>query len=282
MLPKHTIRLQTMTPQGASPSAPPPPAQPPPRAPRPAFFNAPAPQSLHTNAASANPLMAPLYWACHELFGIASDVKSGQIPFSSATDLRNVIDRELASMMERARTAGVLTDDIVEAQYALVALLDEVLVRAPWVGQGEWRIKPLQLLRFNENTAGENFFRRLQTLEGQPHRVHVLQIYYLCMAVGFQGRFAITHGEGLGATYDRVGSRVAEACGPDVISPHGEPSGKAPLLRAEAPLVKIALGFFVLAIVLLLVLRAVLGLEVRSASKPMDEWSSSTLQKGAK
>ena len=281
MIPKHTLPLGAMRPPGIHPSAPPSQLPPPPRAPRPAFFNTVA--HVQPNAhVQAHPLMAPLYWSCAELFGIASDVKGGHVPFASAVDLRNVVDRELATMMDRARSAGVTTDDILESQYALVALLDEVIVRAPWAGQGEWRIKPLQLLRFNENTAGENFFRRLATLEGQPHRVHVLQIYYLCMAVGFQGRFAFTQGEGLAATYDRVGSRVAEGCAPDVISPHGEPREKAALLKGEAPLVKIGLGFFGLALVLFVILRAVLGLEVRSAAKPMEEYSTTTLRSGVK
>lgn len=230
---------------------------------------------------AAHPLMAPLFWACNDVLILAADIKSGQVPFPSAGELRSVVDRELSSMMERARTAGVLTDDILEAQYALVALLDEVLVRTSWPGQGEWRMKPIQLLRFNENTAGENFFRRLAMLEGQPHRVHVLQIYYLCMAAGFLGRFAVTHGEGIAATYDRVGSRVAEGLAPDAISPRGEPRERGPLLEAEAPLVKIGLGILGGALVLFLVLRAILGWQVRSMAKPMEDWATSTLHAGA-
>ena len=121
--------------------------------------------------------MAPMYWACAELLGTVSEIASARSSLPMAGELRANIEQQLSTMMERARSAGILTDDIIEAQYALVALIDEQLARAQgWPGQAEWRTKPLQLIRFNENTAGENFFRRLAMLEGQPHRVHVLQV----------------------------------------------------------------------------------------------------------
>jgi len=270
----RTIRLNSVPalPQagGAMPPGPTPPQEPPRR---PAFFGTAS--SFRVSPMAPHPLMAPMYWACTDLLGMIPDLMAARGTLPMASELRSTVEYQLGAMMERARAAAILPEDIVEAQYAIVALIDELLARVHgWPGQAEWRTRPLQLIRFNENTAGENFFRRLATLEGQPHRVHVLQIYYLCMAVGFQGRFAFTQGEGLAATYDRVGSRVAEGCAPDVISPHGEPREKAALLKGEAPLVKIGLGFFGLALVLFVILRVILGVQVRDTTRPMQVYAS--------
>ncbi len=220
--------------------------------------------------------MAPMYWACAELLGTVSEIASARSSLPMAGELRANIEQQLSTMMERARSAGILTDDIIEAQYALVALIDEQLARAQgWPGQAEWRTKPLQLIRFNENTAGENFFRRLAMLEGQPHRVHVMQVYVLCLAVGFQGRYAVMGGEGLAAIYDRVASHVAQASGPDIPSPHGEPRDTRSIFKREAPIVRLGAGIFGGALLVFIILKVVLALQVRETTQRMHDYASS-------
>jgi type VI secretion system protein ImpK len=219
--------------------------------------------------------MAPMYWACTDLLGMIAELVSTSRELPAPDSLRSAVEQQLATMTERARSAGVLPEDIVEAQYALVALIDEQLARVQgWPGQAEWRTRPLQLIRFNENTAGENFYGRLSRLEGQPHRAHVLQIYFLCMAVGFQGRYAVARGEGLAPIYERVGARVAQASGPDAISPRGEPKEGRGILQIEAPLVRLGLGFFAAAILVFIVLRVVLGVQERDATRPMRDYAN--------
>ena len=274
----RTIRLPSVPapPRGGAPL--PPLAPPPPR--RPSFFATSI--NARSAPATAHPLMAPMYWACTDLLGTIPDLVSarGSLPMPAA--LRSTVEQQLSTMMDRARSAGILPEDIVEAQYAIVALIDELLARVHgWPGQAEWRTRPLQLIRFNENTAGENFYRRLSMLEGQPHRVHVLQIYFLCMAVGFQGRYAVTGGEGLAPIYDRVGARVAQASGPDAISPHGEPKEGRGILQFEAPLVRLGLGFFVVALLVFIVFRVVLGMQVRDATRPMHDYANANGANGA-
>jgi len=227
-------------------------------------------------SAEPHPLMAPMYWACAELLGTVSEIASARASLPMAAELRANIEQQLSTMMERARSAGILVDDIIDAQYALVALVDEQLARAQgWPGQAEWRTKPLQLIRFNENTAGENFFRRLAMLEGQPHRVHVMQVYALCLAVGFQGRYAVMGGEGLAPIYDRVLSHVMQASGPDGPSPHGEARDTRSVFKREAPIVRLGIGIFGGALLVFIVLKLVLALQVRDTTHRMHDYASS-------
>ena len=76
---------------------------------------------------------------------------------------------------------------ILVALYAIVAFMDEQILRSQWSGRQQWMSQPLQLTYFNENTAGEGFFTRMQALEQRPNQAHVLEIYYLCLALGFRG-----------------------------------------------------------------------------------------------
>ena len=219
--------------------------------------------------------MPAMYWAASDLLGMIPDLIAAGTALPPPSELRNTVGRLHSTMMDRARSAGILPEDVAEAQYAIVALVDELLARVNgWKGHTEWRTMPLQLVRFNENTAGENFFRRLAILERQPHRVHVLQIYFLCMAVGFQGRYAVAGGDGLAQTFERVGARVAHASGPEAISPNGEPRERRGVLAAEAPLVRIGLAAFGLALLLFLGLRLALGVQVRGATKPMQAYAT--------
>lgn len=275
----HTIRLThvPLTPRGGARI---PPLAPPPQPPRRTtlFATAMNPRSAGT---SPHPLMAAMYWACADLLGMVSGL-GVERSLPTPAELRNVVMQQLATMMHRAQSAGILPEDVVEAQYAIVALIDELLARVHgWSGQAEWRTRPLQLLRFNENTAGENFFRRLAMLETQPHRAHVLQIYFLSMAVGFQGTYAVYGGEGLAPIYERVGARVAQASGADAISPHGEPRESRGILRAEAPLVRLALGFFGIALFVFIVLRVVLAWQVSDATRPMHDYATASGAVGA-
>lgn len=232
-------------------------------------------QGTTTATTVVHPLMAPMYWACTDLLGLIPELVSTRASLPMPGELRSTVEQQLATMMDRARAAGVLPEDIVEAQYAIVALIDELLARVHgWSGQAEWRTRPLQLIHFNENTAGENFFRRLSMLEGQPHRAHVLQIYFLCMAVGFQGRYAVAGGEGLAPIFERIGARVAQASGPDSISPHGEPKDRRGLLQFEAPLVRVGLGCFGAALLVFIILRVVLTMQVREATRPMHDYAN--------
>jgi type VI secretion system protein ImpK len=219
-------------------------------------------------------ILASMYWACSDPLTLAMQL-------ATARDLPapDVLQRRVASMFDqmatKCRDAGIPEDDANEAKYAIAAFTDEQVFRSSWPGRQHWMAQPLQLVYFNENTAGEGFFRRMAMLQGQPQRAHVLEIYYLCLALGFQGQYAVRGGEGLGPIIDQVGARLgAAAGGSDVFSPHGEPrEALRGLMQREAPLVGLSIAFFALAVVIFIVLKLVLAGSVSSASKDMTSGS---------
>jgi type VI secretion system protein ImpK len=98
----------------------------------------------------------------------------------------------LDAMVNEGRANGVPDVELAEARYALVAFIDEQVLKSTWFGRTEWMSQPLQLLNYREYTAGENFFVRLRSHLQSGARPLALEIYYLCLALGFRGAYGVT------------------------------------------------------------------------------------------
>lgn len=83
---------------------------------------------------------------------------------------------------------AIPADEFELARFALVAWADEVVLRSEWRGRDEWFKDPLQLQLFRTNRAGNEFFERLEAL--RPDQNHAREIYFLCLAMGFEGQWA--------------------------------------------------------------------------------------------
>jgi type VI secretion system protein ImpK len=177
-----------------------------------------------------------------------SDVTAVPPPEVLHHKLRGIVDE----MLRRAAVLGFSHQDAQDIAYAMVALLDEVALSRPEPHRQFWMTNLLQLQYFNENVAGDGFFHRVQSLRKDPHRAEVLQVYYLCMLFGFQGRYRIRGGElELMTLIDSV-QKDLERAKPfdfDVLSPHGERPTES-LLEGQRKLsaLTISLGAMVLAL----------------------------------
>ncbi|MCY1081281.1 DotU family type IV/VI secretion system protein [Archangium lansingense] len=162
--------------------------------------------------------------------------------------LRGVVDE----LLRRAAVLGFSHQDAQDMAYAMVALLDEVALTRPEPYRSFWMTNLLQLQYFNENVAGDGFFHRLQSIRKDPHRAEVLQVYYLCMLFGFQGRYRIRGGElELMTLIDSVQKDLERAKPFDyeLLSPHGERPTESMLAgkRRISPMI-ISLGAMMLAL----------------------------------
>ncbi len=83
---------------------------------------------------------------------------------------------------------GLPPDEVEEARFALVAWIDEMLLRSDWSGREEWLREPLQLQLFRTNRAGDEFYEHLARL--QPHQNQAREVYFLCLVHGFEGQYA--------------------------------------------------------------------------------------------
>jgi type VI secretion system protein ImpK len=134
-------------------------------------------------------------------------------------ELRERFVRGLQQMVSRCRTLGVPDADVAEAHYALVAFIDDRILQSDWHGRGEWMRSPLQLQIYREVRAGEHFFARASALMQRSQTPPALEIYYLCLALGFTG----THDQNARSYLNAVQARVRRGTPGAPLSPHAVP-----------------------------------------------------------
>jgi len=105
--------------------------------------------------------------------------------------LRERLAVAIRTFETEARDFGVPADSIAAARYALCTLLDETIAGTAW-GSGVWGSRSLLVAFHNEASGGEKFFLVLQRLSQDPARhLDLLELMYLCLALGLEGRFRV-------------------------------------------------------------------------------------------
>lgn len=74
-----------------------------------------------------------------------------------------------------------------QARFMICAWIDETILASAWQHKSIWQREQLQRLYYNTTDAGEEVFERLNTLGF--HQKDVRELFYLCLALGFKGRF---------------------------------------------------------------------------------------------
>ena len=98
----------------------------------------------------------------------------------------------LESAANQARELKFAEAQVREAQFAVVAWVDEAAMSHPWEGAAQWRRAPLQRHFFSTTRAGVEFFQRLEALPEAA--TDAREVYALALLSGFQGRYATRPG----------------------------------------------------------------------------------------
>jgi type VI secretion system protein ImpK len=163
--------------------------------------------------------------------------------------------KELIETCEHAALQnGVDTKAVAEAKYAVVAFIDETILSSDWSGADQWMNTPLQLEFYDQFDAGEVFFDRLYELLDEPNaHAEALEVYHLCMALGFQGKYQLQDQERLRELIETTGKTLSEqpTTRADALAPHGQPRTEpATERRTEVPTWVIATVATLLVVVL--------------------------------
>lgn len=106
--------------------------------------------------------------------------------------LRQQVKSFLEKLERNCADAGYREKDVESAMFAIVACLDETIISSTWTHKSAWRDHPLQIDLYQNYNAGEAFFERLgQMLKRPSAHAEVLEIYYLCMVLGFKGQYLL-------------------------------------------------------------------------------------------
>jgi type VI secretion system protein ImpK len=130
----------------------------------------------------------------------------------------------LADVDRNAKGLGIGAEDVTAAKYAFCSAVDEIILRSTFEVREAWETRPLQLRVFGDQLAGEHFFHRLEDLRarGAPH-VEALEVFHMCLLLGFQGRYALDNRDKLDYLVARLGDEIARMRGHTRgFAPHAE------------------------------------------------------------
>lgn len=124
------------------------------------------------------------------IFDLILRLKSGIV--APSNDLRPKIHSRLADFERRAERYRYSSKIIQVAKFALASFVDETVLSNNFNLKNEWEKYPLQLEFFGEQLAGDKFFEKLAAMLKQIDvTADAVEIYYVCMLLGFKGRYAV-------------------------------------------------------------------------------------------
>ena len=136
----------------------------------------------------------PLVAAANPLLTLAVQLR-GSPTVADLDRLRETLVRSIREFEANARNRGVRPEVVVAARYCLCTFLDEVIATAPWAAGGAWANQSLLVTFHNEGWGGEKFYALLKRVSEDPtNNIDLLELMYLCLAFGFQGKYRVLEG----------------------------------------------------------------------------------------
>ncbi|HLM01670.1 MAG TPA: type IVB secretion system protein IcmH/DotU [Pyrinomonadaceae bacterium] len=130
------------------------------------------------------------------VFDLILRLQSGIVKPSN--ELRPKIKSLLDDFEQRAERYRFNHKVVNVAKFALAAFVDETVLTGQFYLKEEWEKYPLQLEYFGEQLAGDKFFEKLKAMIAQVDvTADAIEIYYVCMLLGFKGRYAVYEHEKL-------------------------------------------------------------------------------------
>lgn len=149
------------------------------------------PETIHANLSALGGLN-PLIAMANPILGAVPQIRRA-LKHPDPAMLRENLRDQIESFETSAMSAEIPDSTATAAVYALCALLDESAAATPW-GGGWIEQGLLQELR-GETSGGEGFFRLLDDISVDPEsNADLLEFFYICLALGFEGRYRQAEG----------------------------------------------------------------------------------------
>ena len=97
------------------------------------------------------------------------------------------IQRLMQQSEIRSSKEGFAPEEYDQARFMVCAWIDETILGSSWDKKQLWLRELLQRTYYNTTDAGEEAFERLNMLG--LHQRDIREVYYLCLSLGFKGRF---------------------------------------------------------------------------------------------
>lgn len=101
---------------------------------------------------------------------------------------------------------GIPKETMRLARYAVAAYLDEMIMGSHWPKKHQWPAMSLMSELFTTDVAGQGFFQYLEEIwRGHPLNTELLELYCLCLVLGFEGKYKLQGRDQLKALIQEMG-----------------------------------------------------------------------------
>jgi type VI secretion system protein ImpK len=150
---------------------------------------------------------------------------------SDANQFRAQLMQLLARAEQEALQMGIGTQDARLAIFAVVAFLDESVLNTRNPVFADWARRPLQDELFGGHMGGEWFFQHVDQLLARPdgpELPELLEVYQLCLLLGFRGKYGAVNEGQLGMVMQRIAERLGRLkAAPGDLAPRWKPPADA-------------------------------------------------------
>ena len=166
------------------------------------------PQSPGSSPAPGHENLALIY---QEVLTAITRLRSNRQAATDAGVFRNQMKAAITATESEATSKGYPTEEIRLATFAVVAFLDESILNSNNPVFADWPRMPLQEELFGGHTAGEIFFQcidRLLARSDSPHLADTLEVFALCLLLGYRGRYSLSGQEGIRAVLEAIADKM--------------------------------------------------------------------------
>ena len=156
----------------------------------------PAPMSPHVSVDLVTVATSPLMRASASLLVMLGRLR-GSLVGAGPNQLMDQVAQAIEQFEIDARTAGVPSDQIDTAKYALAATADDIVQNLPTADSRTWTQYSMLVRFFNERMGGVRFFKELERAKQNPAvNLGVLEVMHACLSLGFEGVYRASGGPG--------------------------------------------------------------------------------------
>ncbi|MDC8786103.1 type IVB secretion system protein IcmH/DotU [Roseateles koreensis] len=171
-------------------------------------------QAQHSYGAAFKPVQADsLADIYKDAIYLALDIQRG-LNIQAQSQFRERLLHQLDTSGGTALAANYSSDEVDDARYAVAAYFDEAVLNSDNPLREFWQAQPLQLELYKDNRSGIGFFTRLERLRQSPERnFRLLELYNLCLMLGFEGRYRLEGRETLNTISAGLAQEIARLRG---------------------------------------------------------------------
>ncbi|MFP4165094.1 MAG: type IVB secretion system protein IcmH/DotU [Chitinispirillaceae bacterium] len=152
-------------------------------------------QTMDLNLSKSGSRNEKLSTLCTDIFLIVIKMREAE-DLGETAALRKLILHFLRQFEKNCQAVGVAPETADAVKYALVAIMDETVLSVPGEARDLWIVNPMQLEIYGDNIAGQEFYKKLETMLEDPEKNRdALEVYYLCLSLGFEGKYKIGNAE---------------------------------------------------------------------------------------